>query len=173
MEILEDRQQWEAEFKQNWLSHFQKTGETDWARYNHPTNQIAPSGSGLDLAESRVLLISSAGSYWIGNQPPFDADNPLGDYSLRTYPIDTPFRELAFAHTHYDHAAVDEDPQVLLPLTHLQDMVEEGKIGELAPEVISFMGYQPVVTRVLDETFPEILRQAQRLEATAGLLVPA
>ena len=41
---------------------------------------------------------------------------------------------------------------MLLPLRHLADMVDEGVIGELTSSVISFMGYQPDITRVIDET---------------------
>lgn len=59
----------------------------------------------------------------------FDAADPLGDYSTRTFPIDIRFCELDYAHDHYHHAAVSSDPQVLLPLVHVRDLEEEGSIG--------------------------------------------
>jgi hypothetical protein len=34
-----------------------------------------------------------------------------------------------FDHTHYDHTAVDEDPEVQLPLRHMEEMVAAGMIG--------------------------------------------
>jgi hypothetical protein len=80
---------------------------------------------------------------------------------------------LNYAHDHFDHTAVERDPQVLLPLLHLADRVQAGAIGRLAPEVISFMGYQPDATRVVDETIPAIVTAARRLEVDAALLVPA
>jgi D-proline reductase (dithiol) PrdB len=108
-----------------------------------------------------------------GRQEPYDAPNPLGDYSLRTFPTSTNFEQIAFAHEHYDHRAVNEDPQVLLPLRHLEQMHAEGQIGELSESVISLMGYQPDVTRTLDETIPAVVSMASDMQADAALLVPS
>lgn len=56
--------------------------------------------------------------------------------------------------------------------SHLREMAAEGKNGELTA-VVSFMGYQPDVSRVLDETIPTILQVARDENAVAALLVPA
>ena len=173
MDILEDRDAWYHEFEQNWLKRFNETGETHWKIYNHPRNQTAPEGKAIDLSNSRLVLITSAGGYLKDSQEPYDAENLLGDYSIRTFPRDTPLDQLAFAHTHYDHTAVNEDTQVLVPLRHLENLVEEGVIGELAPTVISFMGYQPNVIRVIDETIPVIQDVVRREQAHGALLVPS
>jgi D-proline reductase (dithiol) PrdB len=173
VEILEDRAAWQARFRATWLAHYQETGEIDWQLYPRPKNKTAPAGPGIDLGQSRLMLITSSGAYLRASQSPFDAENPLGDYSIRTLAVDTPTDELAYAHTHYDHAAVLEDPQVLLPRQHLAQMVDDGRIGELAPSVVSFMGYQPVITRLIDETIPAILAVAQREKTDAALLAPA
>ena len=148
MEILENRDAWLAELEQ--------TGDVDFSIYNRPRNQSVPPGEGIDLSKSRLMLISSAGSYLRQSQAPFDAANDLGDYTVRTFPAQTPFEALDYAHDHYDQTAVRSDPQVLLPLRHLADMVERGIIGELAP-VTSFMGYQPDATHVVDELIPAIV----------------
>ena len=173
MEILEDRAQWLATFRAGWLAHYQQTGEQNWKIYNRPKNSAAPAGKAITLSNSRLVLISSAGGYLRDSQAPFDAPNLFGDYTLRLFPINTPFDALAYAHEHYDHAAVNADPQVLVPLGHLADLVAEGAIGELAPSVISFSGYQPVVTQVLDQTIPSIIQAVQADRADAALLVPA
>lgn len=172
MEILENRDQW-REIYEVWLGHFQQTGEFNWKNYNRPRNSTAPSGKGIDLSRSRLMLISSAGGYLRDEQEPFDAANPLGDYSIRVVPSDTPLGRLAYSHDHYDHAAVDADAQVLVPLRHLADLVHEGIIGELAPSFVSFMGYQPDATRVIDETIPAILEVARTEQIDAALLVPS
>ena len=52
-------------------------------------------------------------------------------------------------------------------------MQQRGRIGELAPSIVSFMGYQPDVTRVVDETMPAVVEAARAAEADAVLLVPA
>jgi hypothetical protein len=62
---------------------------------------------------------------------------------------------------------------VLLPLSHLHECVAAGTIGELAPSVVNFMGYQPVATRVVDETIPAILEAAKQEQIDAALLVLA
>jgi hypothetical protein len=46
-------------------------------------------------------------------------------------------------------------------------------IGELTPSMVHFMGYQPDVTRVVDETAPEILEALHEERANAALLIPA
>ncbi len=173
MEIFEDRADWEAAFRTGWLEHFQQTGITDFKQYKRPKNNLAPSGRGITLSQSRLVLISSAGGYMPTSQTPFDAANPLGDYTIRLLPTATPFDAIAYAHTHYDHTAVNADPQVLLPLGHLADLAAAGTIGALTPNLISFMGYQPDVGRVLDELIPAIVAAVQAEEAHAALLVPS
>ncbi len=136
-------------------------------------NRVAPTGPGVDLAKSRLALICSAGAYVHDTQAPFDAPNPLGDYTIRLFPSTTPFEALAYAHDHYDHTAVEADPQVLLPLRHMADLVSEGVVGELAPSVISFSGYLPDVVRVVNELIPAIVGAAKAEQIDAALLVPA
>lgn len=172
MEILENREEWKARFEE-WWANYQRTGTPDWKAYPLPRNSTAPSGPGVDLSQSRLLFISSAGGYLRDEQPPFDAAHPLGDYSLRLFPVDTPLERLAFSHDHYDHAAVEQDPQVLVPLRHLEAMVDEGIIGALAPTVVGFMGYLPDVTRLVDELIPAVLEAVRAKAPDAVLLVPA
>lgn len=173
MEILEKPMEWLKEFQDGWLAHYEKTGETDWSKYARPRNLLAPSGPGIDLSQSRLMLISSAGGHLKDTQDRFDENNKLGDYSLRAFPSDTEFTELDFAHTHYKHDYVKQDPQVLLPLRHLEDMQAEGLIGELAPDVLSFSGYQPNVIRIVKELMPKIVKAAKEMQVQAALLVPA
>jgi hypothetical protein len=170
---LENHDEWLAAFRAGWLAHYQQTGQIDWKRYAHPDNKSPVSGPGVDLSQSRLALITSSGAYRKGHQAPFDAETPLGDYTIRAYPLSTPFAELDCAHTHYDQAAVRRDPQVLLPVGHLQALVQEAIIGELAPSVVSFMGYQPDVARVVDETAPAVLEVMRAERVGAALLVPA
>jgi hypothetical protein len=118
------------------------------------------------------MFITSAGVFLKDNQQPFDGSNQIGDYTLRTFPSSTPFNSLRFVHEHYDHEMVDQDPQVALPLQHLQDFVSEGCLGELDSRVVSFMGYQPDSARVVDELIPEILSVVETEKPDAALLAP-
>jgi len=172
IEILENKEKWSEEFRSGWLAYQKETGISNWQIYNRPTNELTPGLPGIKLSESRLMLISSAGGYLAGRQKPFDAASAYGDYSIRTFPISTPFDALAFAHDHYDHAFVDQDPQVALPLRHLEQITTEGHIGRLASSVISFMGYQPDSARVVDEVIPEIISYAKANNVHAALLAP-
>lgn len=172
MDIVENFAQWQADYFGEWLPHYQKTGELVWLNYPRAHNRTAPSGPGIDLAQSRLLLISSAGGYLRDEQEPFDAANDLGDYAIRLFAAGTPLEQIAFAHDHYEHTAVNTDPQVLLPLNHLQEMAAAGQIGSLTP-VISYSGYQPDIIRILNKTIPDILHAAQAEKADGALLVPA
>lgn len=173
MEILEGRRDWEATFRTGWLAYYGRTGTTDFKLYNRPKNSTAPGGPGVELSRSRLVLVSTAGGYLPATQPAFDAANLLGDYTIRLIPTDTPLSDITYAHDHYDQTAVTADPQVLLPLGHLAEMVAAGQIGGLASNVISFMGYQPDVGRVLDELIPAIRTAVQAEGAQAALLVPS
>ncbi len=170
--IVENLEQWQTNYDA-WLARYQQSGELIYTDYPYVRNQTAPAGSGIDLAQSRLMLISTAGGFLRGAQEPFDAANDLGDYSIRLFPADTPFAAIAFAHEHYDHTAVTADPEVLLPLNHLADMTAEGKIGALAPSVISFCGYMPDMARIINEVIPPIMAIAQAEQVEGALLVPA
>ena len=173
MEIVENLEQWQAEFREGWLAHYESRGEIEWDKYPKIQNRSTPSGSGVDLSQSRLVLITSAGGYLKDDQAPFNAPDPLGDYGIRLFPSTTALDRIAYAHDHFDHTAVNQDPQVLLPLRHLAGMVADGRLGDLAPSTISFMGYQPDVGRVVNEMIPAIIKVAETEEVDAALLVPA
>ncbi|MCB8942279.1 MAG: hypothetical protein H6658_00755 [Ardenticatenaceae bacterium] len=173
MDIVENLAEWSDTFEQNWLAHYQATGETNWAIYNRAKNEQTPAGKGINLAESKLMLISSAGGYLHDSQASFAAENDLGDYTLRLIPTHTPFTDISFAHTHYDHTAVNTDPQVLLPLRHLENMAAAGQIGSLASHVISYMGYQPDIRRTVHDLIPAIVETALAAKIDGALLVPA
>lgn len=172
MQVLENKEEWSGEFRNGWLKHLEETGESNWKIYPFPQNFETPAGPGIRLADSRLIFITSAGAYLRDAQAPFDAASPVGDYTIRSFPADTPLNELAYAHTHYDHAMIDADPQVALPLGHLQSLVDTGKVGELSASLVSVMGYQPDSARVVDETIPPILELVDREKPDAALLAP-
>jgi len=172
VEILENKEQWAVNYRNGWLAHLQETGEIDWSLYKHPRNKQTHGTSGVDLSQSRLMFITSAGAYLPKEQEPFDALNPYGDYTIRRIPHSTSFSDLAYAHDHYDHTAIDEDPQAALPLDYLQEMSENGRLASLSPSFLSFMGYQPDSARVVDEMIPQIVQIAKEEDIQAALLAP-
>jgi hypothetical protein len=172
MQILENIEEWSSEFEDKWLKHLEQTGEVNWKIYRHPQNADIPAAPAVKLADSRLLFISSAGSYRHTDQEPFDAANPLGDFTIRSFSSETPFTDLSYAHTHYDHSMIETDPEVALPLGHLRKLVTEGTLGEFSPSIISFMGYQPDAARVVEEMIPLVLELVDREQPDAALLAP-
>lgn len=173
MNVLDDIPGWTAEFESGWMTDYRSTGKPNWSLYKAPRNQSLISSPGIDLKKSNLLFISSAGGFDASTQSRFDAENNLGDYTIREIAVTTPLRSISFAHTHYDHAAVNQDPQVLVPLNHLDTLIAGGMIGGLADNFISFMGFQPDVGRCLAETIPAIISSAKRLHAECAFLVPS
>ncbi len=172
MEILENKAQWVATYRDNWLAYAKEQGKANWKLYNHPRNQETPGIKGVKLSDSRLMLISSTGAYLDGQQEAFDAPSLYGDYTIRAFPTTTALSALEYAHDHYNQAMIRQDARVALPLPYLQEMVENGELGSLAPSVVSFMGYQPNSARVVDEMIPQIVALAKAEEVDAALLAP-
>ena len=172
MEILENPLEWLREFQDGWLSKFENSGAIDWSLYRPPRNQSAPNSRGVNLAESRLMLITTAGAYCSGKQNFFNSAHPLGDYSIRQVPISAHVEDLAIAHPDLDLAYADQDIEVILPLKHLNQMVKEGFIGSLAPVFISYCGFQPHAIRIVKELVPAILKAIKQYHVHAALIVP-
>ncbi|MDH5508250.1 MAG: glycine/sarcosine/betaine reductase selenoprotein B family protein [Anaerolineae bacterium] len=172
IEVFENPKEWLKDFQAGWLHEYEKTGQFNWQIYPRPHNRFAPSGPGVALASSRLLLITSAGAYLPASQPPFDSANPLGDYTTRQLPVSSAFHHISFAHQNIDRQFLQADPQVALPLHHLADLVQQGIIGDLALNMVSFMGYQPNILRVAKELIPDILKIAKAQQVDAALIIP-
>lgn len=148
--------------REKWDPHFEwVANETiPWTPLEEPLQQIS------------LALVSTCGAYRRGKDCPFDAANFYGDPSFKEIPIDTPASSLDFAHTHYDHTHVIQDPEVGFPLSHLRELQAEGKIKRLVDPAISFSGFLPEPRQLQEETAPAAARRLTELGAEAALLVP-
>lgn len=123
-------------------------------------------------APARLALVSSGGVYIDGEQEPFEAADPYGDYSWRSIPLDTAPGCLALAHDHYDHAAAWQDINTVYPLERLRDLIRAGDLGGVVDPAFSFMGYQPDWTVVQDTLAPSLADAVAAQRPDAALLVP-
>jgi D-proline reductase (dithiol) PrdB len=99
------------------------------------------------LNQARFSLITSGGLYHLGHEPPFDLDGERdrpdwGDPSYRTLPADMDVNDVRVSHLHLKSADIEADMNILLPIQRFQELVEANRIGSLAGETYSFMGYQ-------------------------------
>jgi len=126
------------------------------------------------LAECRLALVTTAGVHR-ADQPPFDMTDRDGDPTARAFPADTPRGRLTITHDYYDHAAADEDLNVVLPVDRVRELVAEGIVGALAPTCYSLMGHinGRHVATLASRTAPEVAGRLLADGADAVLLAPA
>jgi D-proline reductase (dithiol) PrdB len=89
--------------------------------------------------------------------------NPLGDPDFRDIPATVTPELLTITHDYYDHRDADRDVNIVFPLERLRELAAQGKVGEVAPVHLGFMGH-------IDGDFVHILRQ-HTAPAAAALLV--
>ncbi len=125
------------------------------------------------LAQSRVALVSSAGLV-PPDQEPFDDKMRGGDPSYRWVAADTPAASLVDCHRSdvFDHAGIQADPNLAMPLQRMSELASDGFIGEQAPRHLSFMGSQTAPGRLIKRTAPEAAAGLVADGVEAALLVP-
>ena len=109
------------------------------------------------LSQARIAVLTTGGIHTC-DQEPFNVD---GDHSYREIPLDTPLEDFRVAHTHYDTVGVAEDVDAVFAIHRLQELAEEGIVGEAQSPTYSFMGYIRDVAGLIEVTAPEV---AQRLK---------
>lgn len=124
-----------------------------------------------DIRAARFTLVGSGGLYAPG-QTPFDAGNPRGDATWRVFSSDLDLASTSVAHEHYDHAAAEQDHNVVYPLERLRALAASGEIGGITDRHFSFMGYQPDWAFVMDSFAPRLAKLVATQHPDAALLVP-
>lgn len=99
------------------------------------------------LSRSRFALVTSAGLYDRRSDPQFDlqreAHQPSwGDPNYRVLPGDMLPDQMGASHHHINTTGVLADRNVLLPVDRFVELVSAGRVGSLAGNHYSFMGYQ-------------------------------
>jgi len=137
---------------------FRAAGDVPWAGFTKR------------FAESRAAVVTTGGFHLPG-QPGFDCDR--GDPSWRAIPGEVELGQLRISHTHYDARDARRDPNILLPLDRLRELVADGALESLAPTHYSLMGYIPQVDALVEQTAPAIAERLGREEVDLVLLTPA
>lgn len=129
------------------------------------------------LSECTVAAVTSAGIS-LSSDPPFDMEREKiesnwGDPSYRKIPIAAAQADIRANHLHINTNYLLEDVNVILPLTHLQSLANEGIIGQAAPTAYSFYGFQWQRTEFLKEAIEPIAGQMQSEGVDVAILTPA
>ncbi len=152
----------------NITKHYQKLGydpyrwffaddPSSWAPLRKPLNKI------------KLGMLSTSGAYVAGQR----AYHYKDDTSVREIPSDTPVEQLRFSHITENYLIeARRDPECLVPITALRQLVGEGVIRQLAPSVLSCMGGIYSQRRVRQELIPTVAATFAAQGVDAVLLVP-
>lgn len=136
-----------------WVSH---SDQPPWQTLNKP------------LSECKLGVIASGGIYRRGQV----AFHYKDDISYRRIALDTPRDELRVTHFAYDLTAARRDPNAVLPLRALNELVDSGRIGALAPNALTFMGGIYSSRKVRDTLAPAMVAELKKDEVDLALLIP-
>ena len=126
------------------------------------------------LHEARLALVTTAGIHH-PHQPPFDMHDRQGDPSFRPLNGATLFDDFVITHDYYDHRDARRDPNIILPLDRLRELVAEEVVGSLAATHYAFMGHiDGEHIRTLQETSaPQVVQRMKEEGVDLVLLTPA
>lgn len=131
------------------------------------------------LHRCTVALMTSAGFYLKDSQQPFDTEREKreptwGDPTYRVIPADVRQEQIGASHLHINSQDLLEDVGVVLPIRAFSELARRGRIGALASEHYSFMGYQD--RRLADwrnVQGPELAARLKEQAVDVLLLAPA
>jgi len=92
------------------------------------------------LEKCQISLITTGGVH-TKKQKPFDMVDKKGDPSYREISSDIDMRQLTITHDYYNHADALADPNLVLPIEPLRELLQQGKIGAIGRRFFSFMGH--------------------------------
>ena len=129
------------------------------------------------LSASRVSVVSTAGLSMKGDAP-FDMETEKkrpswGDPTWRRLRRDVTTETIQAHHLHIETSHLLRDLDVCFPVPLLNELTQEGVIGEAAPSHYSVMGFQgPDFRRLQEQSCGQIAQAMVEEEVDLALLVP-
>jgi len=124
------------------------------------------------LSESRIAIVSTSDIAIKKPDGSRDRDNEFSVGNVYSLPADTPVDLLYSRQEHYDqHATTLEDVNAYYPVSRLQELVDRGRIGALAPRHHGvYTGYSKRKTAEVDA--PEVLRRCLEDDVDLAVMTP-
>jgi D-proline reductase (dithiol) PrdB len=115
--------------------------------FPYQADDVVKAVPAVPLKRARVALLTSVGMYLRGRQQSFDIERerlePLwGDPTYRLIPRGIARGAIGVAHLHLNPDDIVADFNIALPLEVFARLENEGRIGALAENNYSFMGFQ-------------------------------
>jgi D-proline reductase (dithiol) PrdB len=121
------------------------------------------------VAQSRIGVLATSGTYVAGQV----AYHYKDDTSMRRIGKDTPTDQLRFAHITENYLEDSRrDPNCTFPIDALRSAESQGRIGELADDLLSCMGGIYSQRRVREELIPAVHERLKAQQVDAVLLIP-
>ena len=120
------------------------------------------------LSEAKLGVIASGGIYRHGQV----AFHHKDDLSYRKISTKTPIEQLRVTHFAYDVSAARQDPNAVLPLIALNQLVTSQRIKQLAENALTFMGGIYSNRKVANVLAPAIVAELKREEVDLAILIP-
>ncbi len=126
------------------------------------------------LRQAKLALVTTSGIHH-RDQHPFDMRDQEGDPSYRVLDSDRLFDDFQITHDYYDHGDARKDPNIILPLDRLRELVTEGVLGSLSKIHYAFMGHIDGrhITTLVEKTAQEVAGRLKADHVDLVLLVPA
>jgi len=121
------------------------------------------------LTACRLAIVTTAGLHRRGDRP----FGP-GEQTYRVIAADTPAADIIQSHTSigFDRTPIMRDVNISYPIDRLRELVTRGELGGIAPNGYSFMGAQRDLTRIANETGPEVAGRLRAEGVDVALLTP-
>ena len=167
------------EFRIDGYKFLPKSMLDEFRAFPYQAEEVVVAAPLVPLHRAKVSLLTSAGLYLKGRHPSFDlererSDPYWGDPSYRVIPRDTTQGEISVAHLHLNPDDILADFNVTLPLRAFAEFEGEGKIGALAGDNYSFMGYQGRWTEAWRNIYgPELVRRLRADDVSLLILAPS
>jgi len=133
-----------------------------WTALNKPLNAC------------KLALVTTSGVHHT-EQEPFDMQDSDGDPSFRSITAATIGSSYKITHDYYDHSDAEKDLNIIFPLERLQELKQEGVIGQLADTHYSFMGHIDGrhIASLIGKTAQEVVKKLKQDHVDVVLLTPA
>ncbi len=126
------------------------------------------------LRQAKLALVTTSGIHH-RDQIPFDMRDQEGDPSYRVLDGDRLFDDFQITHDYYDHGDARRDPNIILPLDRLRELVSAGVLGSLAQTHYAFMGHIDGrhIATLVEKTAREVADRLKKDQVDLVLLTPA
>ena len=127
--------------------------------------------SPLAVKDSKVAIVTTAG-FFVKGQEPLRETKFQGDFSYRILPRDITLSRLAVGRALLDDRFALLDPNLLLPIDRLKELVEDGVVREASANHYSFSGYCTDYEPLLSGSAKDVARRL-RYEGVDKVIVIA